>query len=78
MSKRHTVTLHRVITAYNDMFDHMDGMMRAFAKTKTPNEEDLFLAVKLALQKLSKYHAEVTPSRGVLVSCAHILNHFRK
>jgi hypothetical protein len=27
MSKRHTVTLHHVITVYNDMFDHMDGVM---------------------------------------------------
>ena len=29
MSKRHTVTLHHGITVYNDMFNHMDGMMRA-------------------------------------------------
>jgi len=27
MSKRHTVTLHHVITVYNDLFDHIDGMM---------------------------------------------------
>jgi hypothetical protein len=27
MSKEHTVTLHQVITVYNDMFDHMDGVM---------------------------------------------------
>jgi len=27
MSKGHTVTLHHVITVYNDMFDHMDGVM---------------------------------------------------
>jgi len=27
MSKRHTVTFHHVITVYNDMFDHMDGVM---------------------------------------------------
>ena len=26
MSKRHTVTLHHVITIYNDMFDPMDGV----------------------------------------------------
>jgi hypothetical protein len=32
MSKRHTVTLHHIITVYNDMFDHMDGVMRALAK----------------------------------------------
>jgi hypothetical protein len=30
------------------MFDHMDGVMRAFAKKKTPWKEDLFFAVKLA------------------------------
>jgi len=35
MSKSHTVTLHRLITVYNDMFDHMDGVMQALAKTKT-------------------------------------------
>ena len=35
MSKRHTVTLHHVIAAYNDMSDHMDGVMRSFAKKKT-------------------------------------------
>jgi hypothetical protein len=27
MSKRHTVTLHHVITVYNDMYDHMDGVI---------------------------------------------------
>jgi hypothetical protein len=48
MSKRHTVTLHHVITVYNDMFDHMDGVMRGLAKKKTPWKEDLFFTVKLA------------------------------
>ena len=48
MSKRHTVTLHYVITVYNDRFDHMDGVMRALARKKTPWKEDLFFAVKLA------------------------------
>ena len=32
MSKRHTVTLHHVSTMYNDVFDHMNGVMRALAK----------------------------------------------
>jgi len=27
MSKRHTVTLHCIITVYNDLFLHMDGVM---------------------------------------------------
>jgi len=26
-SMRHTVTLHQIITLYNNMFDHMDGVM---------------------------------------------------
>ena len=48
MSKRHTVTLHHVITVYNDTFDHMDDVMRALPKKMTPWKEDLFFAVKLA------------------------------
>jgi len=78
MSKRHTVTLHRVITVYNDMFDHMDGVMRALAKKKTQWKEDLFFAVKLARQKLSKYYTEVTPTTGMLLISAHILDPFWK
>jgi len=78
MSKRHTVTLHHIITVYNDMFDHIDGVMRALAKKMTPWKEDLFFAMKLARQKLSKYYAEVTPSTGMLLNSAHILDPFRK
>jgi len=78
MSKRHTVTLHHVITVYDDMFDHMDGVMRALAKKKTQWKENLFFAVKLARQKLSKYYAEVTPTTGMLLISAHILDPFRK
>jgi len=78
MSKRHTVTLHNVITVYNDMFDHMDGVMRALAKKKTEWKEDLFFAVKCARQKLSKYYTEVTPTTGMLLITAHILDPFRK
>jgi len=59
MSKRHTVTLPYVITVYNDMFDHMDSMMRDFAIKKTACKEHLFCTVKFARQKLSKYYTEV-------------------
>jgi len=55
MSKRHKDTLHHVITVYNDVFDHMDGIMRAMPKKNTQYQEDLFFAVKLARQELSKY-----------------------
>jgi len=78
MSKRHTVTLHHVITLYNDMFDHMDGVMRALAKKETQWKEDLFFAVKLARQKLSKYYAEVTPTTLMLLISAPILDPFWK
>jgi len=78
MSKRHTVALHHVITVYNDMFDHMDGVMRALAKKKTQSKEYLFFAVKLARQKLSKYYAEVTPTTGMLLKSARILDPFWK
>ena len=78
MSKRHTVTWHHVITVYNDMFNHMNGVIRALAQTKTPWKEDLFFAAKLAWQKLSNYYAEVTPSTGMLLNSEHILYSFRK
>jgi len=78
MSKRHTVTLHHVVPVYNDMFDHMDGVTRPLSKKKTPWKEDLFFVVKLARQKLSKYYAEVTPTKSMLLGSAHILDPFRK
>jgi len=78
MSKRHTVTFLHVITVYNDMFDHMDDVMRDVSKKKTPWKEDLFFPVKLARQKLSKYYAEVTTTTGMLLISAHILDPFWK
>jgi len=54
MSKRHTVSLHHVITVYNEMFHYMDGVIRALAKKKTPWREDWFFSVKFVQQKLSK------------------------
>ena len=78
MSKRHTVTLHHVMTVYNDMFDHMHGVMQALARKKTQGKEDFFFAVKLARQKLSKYYSELTPTTGMLLVSAQILDPFRK
>jgi len=71
MSKRHSVTLHHVITVYDDMFDHTDGLIRALAKKKTRWKEDLLFAVKLARQKLSKYHTEETMDGHVSHFCTH-------
>jgi hypothetical protein len=63
---------------YNDLFDYLDGVMRASAKNITQCKEDLFFAVQLAGQKLCKYYAEVAPTTGMLLNSAHILNPFRK
>jgi hypothetical protein len=76
MLKRHTVTLHHVITVYNDMFVNMNDVMRAVAKKETHWKEDLFFAVKLARQMLPKYYAEVTPTTGMLLISAHIPDPF--
>jgi hypothetical protein len=54
MSKRCTVSPHHVISVYNNMFDHMDGVMWALGKKKTQWKEDLIFTVKIAQQKLSK------------------------
>jgi len=63
---------------YNDMFNHMDGVIRALAKKKTPWKEDLFFPVKLARQKLSKYYTEATPTMDMLLISSHILDSFQK
>jgi len=59
------------------MFDHMDSVMWALAKEKTQWKEDLFFAVKLAPQRLSKYYTEVTSITGMLLISSHILDSFR-
>jgi hypothetical protein len=78
MWKRNTVTFHYVIAVYNDIFHHMDGVMQALAKKKTQRKEDLFFAVKLARQKLSKYFTKVTPTTCIICISARILDPFWK
>jgi hypothetical protein len=56
----------------------MDGVMQAFAKKKYQWNEDMFLAVKLAGQKLTDYYANVTPTMGMLQVSALNLDPFRK
>jgi len=48
------------------------------AKKKTQWKEDLFFTVKCVPQKLSKYYTEVTPTTGMLLVTAHILDPIRK
>jgi len=78
MLKRNTVTLPHFMTVYNDMFAHMDGVMQDLAKKKTQWKEDMSFAVKLPRPKLSKYYAEVTPTKGMLPISAHVLDPCRK
>jgi len=78
MWKSDTVTAHHVITVYNDMFDSMDGMMRALANKKIQWKEDLYFALKIVWQKLSKYHTDITPMTSMLPISAYILDIFRK
>jgi hypothetical protein len=78
MAKRHTVPQHYIITVYNDMFDHMDRMMGAFAKKKSHWKAQLLFAVKFARQKLSKYYAEMTPTTGIQRISVHRLNPYWK
>jgi len=78
MLTRHTVTLHYVIIVYNDMFDHIDGIMRAWPKKKTQRNEDLFFAVKFTRQKLFEDYPDVTSTTGMRLISTHILDHFRK
>jgi hypothetical protein len=78
MWKRHSATLHYVITVHNDMFNHMDGVMQALAKKNTQWTENLFFAMNLACQKMSWYYAEANPSRCMHPISAHILNPFQK
>jgi hypothetical protein len=40
MTKRHTVSLHHIITVYNDMIDRMDAVMQALAKKMTQWKKD--------------------------------------
>jgi len=56
----------------------MDAITRALAKKKTQWMEDLYFAIKVARQKLSKYCTEVTPTTGLLLIAAHIHDPFRK
>jgi hypothetical protein len=60
------------------MFDHMDDVLQALAQKKTQWKKDMFFAVKLARQKLSKYDVEVTPLTGMLRMSVQILNPFQK
>jgi len=52
----------------------MDVVIQALAKKKTKWKEDLYFAVMFAQQKQFNYYAEVTPTTGMLLISAHILD----
>jgi len=56
----------------------MEGDIQASAKRKNQWKVDLFFAVKIAWQKLSKYFAEVTPTTSMFLISAGILDPFWK
>jgi len=72
--KWHTVTLPHVISVYNDMLDHLDGVMRVLAKKKTHWKEDFYFTMKDGWQQLSKYYTEVTSMARLLSISAHIID----
>jgi hypothetical protein len=78
MSKRHSITLHRVIGIYNDMFDHMEGIITALSMKQTQWKIDIRRGMRAARKKLSSYYAEVTPESGLLLILAHMLDPYRK
>jgi len=60
------------------MFDHMDGIMRAFDTKKTPLTQHLYFAVNLAQQMMSKWYAKITSTTVLNLIPAHISDRFRK
>jgi len=78
MVKRHMVTLHHVITVYNDMFNHLHDILQTLAKKTTQWKEDLYFTVKFAPQKQSKNCAEVTLTKSMILISAQILDPFLK
>jgi len=78
LSKMHMVSLHHVITVYNAMFNHMDGVMQALANMKTQWKQDLYFTMKFAWHKLSISYGEVSPTTGVRLIPAGIIDLFRK
>jgi len=78
MERAHTGTLDHAITVYNDIFDHMDAIIRALAKKKRQSKENLYFAMEVAQQMLSRYFAEVSSMTGLFHISVHILEPFCK
>jgi hypothetical protein len=78
MLTSHAVTLHHIITVYNDLLNLLNGVMQAWVNKKNKWTEALYFAKKFAIVKLSKYYTKVTAITGLPVISAHILHPFLK
>src|SRR5437588_8939239 len=56
MSKWRTITLHRVISIYNDIFDHMESVSKALTKKKLQWKREFHHAIRYVRTKLRKYY----------------------
>jgi hypothetical protein len=74
ITNSHPVTLHHIITLYNDMFNHLDAIICALVKKNPQWKEAVYFAMNFAWQKLSKYYPEVTPTTGILIFSAHMFD----
>ena len=75
---KYMASLHPIITVYNNMFNHIDGIMQAVTKEKTQWKEDLYFAVKFSRQKVSIYYSEVSSMTARHLISAHMLEPFHK
>lgn len=78
MSKRRDITLHLVITLYNDMFNHFDRVISTLSHKRAEWKQDLKNATAAASSKLSAYYSDVTPESGLLMILAVILDPFTR
>jgi hypothetical protein len=60
------------------MFDHRDGVMQGLAKKKAQWKEDILFAMKFVWHNMSRRYTEVTPTTGLRLIVAYILDTFRK
>jgi len=78
MSTRYTLTPHCNITLWDDMYDHIDGIMWALPKWNTWCREHLYFTIMYMWQKLSKYYADVTSNTSMIHISANIVDPFQK
>jgi len=66
------------MSVFNDMLDHMGGVMPALPMKMTQCKEDLYFAVKFVHQKQFWCYSDVNPMTGTILITVHIFDHFWK